>query len=124
MTLRYTDAFVVLATTDCKTLVQFYSCLLASQPKVYLPDTYAEFQLTGLRLGIFKPEKSNYQEFANSAKSSTSLCLEVEDLENAIAYLTEIGYPPPGEIAIALTVEKFMLTILWELESFFISLIN
>jgi hypothetical protein len=27
-----------------------------------------------------------------------SLCLEVTDLENAIAHVTALGYPPPGEI--------------------------
>ncbi|MCU0538108.1 MAG: VOC family protein [Hydrococcus sp. Prado102] len=101
MTFEYTDVFVALAATELETLVQFYSRLLALEPKAYLPDSYAEFQLSGgLRLSIFKPEEKNYQEFA-SAKSSTSLCLEVEDLENAIAHITEMGYPPPGEIAIA-----------------------
>ncbi|MBA2747243.1 MAG: hypothetical protein H0U45_00545 [Tatlockia sp.] len=30
-----------------------------------------------------------------------SLCLEVEDLASAIAYLINIGYPPPGEIVTA-----------------------
>jgi hypothetical protein len=36
-----------------------------------------------------------------SAQSGMSLCLEVEDLENAIAHLTALGYPPPGQIIIA-----------------------
>ncbi|EKQ68223.1 Glyoxalase/Bleomycin resistance protein/Dioxygenase superfamily [Leptolyngbyaceae cyanobacterium JSC-12] len=30
-----------------------------------------------------------------------SLCLEVENLEGAIAHLTQLGYPPPGEILTA-----------------------
>ncbi|MHC5860203.1 VOC family protein [Nostoc sp.] len=34
-------------------------------------------------------------------KSKISLCLEVSNLEDAIAHLTSLGYPPPGEISIA-----------------------
>jgi hypothetical protein len=29
------------------------------------------------------------------------MCLEVNNLEDVIAHLTDLGYPPPGEIAIA-----------------------
>lgn len=101
MVLKYTDAFVTLATTNLETLVQFYARLLEQEPKTYLPEVYAEFQLLRLRLGIFQPKADHQQEFANSAQSSVSLCLEVENLEDAIAYLTTLGYPPPGEIAVA-----------------------
>jgi predicted enzyme related to lactoylglutathione lyase len=101
MSFKYTEAFVTLAASDFEMLVQFYTKLLALEAKIYLPNSYAEFQVIGLRLGIFKPKKSHEQEFANTYKSNISLCLKVEDLEKAIAYLTEIGYPPPGEIAIA-----------------------
>ena len=62
---------------------------------------YAEFQLSGLRLGIFQPSKGNEAEFANSLNSKMSLCFEVRDLDGAIAHLTNIGYPPPGEVVIA-----------------------
>jgi predicted enzyme related to lactoylglutathione lyase len=57
--------------------------------------------LPGLRLGIFKPKQTNESEFENSAKSGMSLCLEVRDLQQAIAHLTTLGYPPPGEIVTA-----------------------
>ena len=33
--------------------------------------------------------------------SRMSLCLEVTDLPMAIAHLTDMGYPPPGEIIAA-----------------------
>lgn len=101
MTFRYTDAFITLAATDIETLVHFYSQLLNQEPKRYIPNVYAEFQLSGLRLAIFKPKQNNLQEFANSAQSSISLCVEVENLENAIAHLTRMGYAPPGEILTA-----------------------
>lgn len=101
MPFRYTDAFVTLAAADAETLVQFYSKLLEREPDPYIPNVYAEFQLSGLRLGIFKPKPKHWQEFENSARSGMSLCLEVENLEEAIAHLTSIGYPPPGDILTA-----------------------
>ena len=101
MTFQYTDAFVTLAAAEAETVVRFYSQLLAQEPKPYIPNVYAEFRLTGLRLGIFQPKSNHLQEFENSSQSGMSLCLEVDDLEDAIAHLTSIGYPPPGEITTA-----------------------
>jgi hypothetical protein len=54
-----------------------------------------------LRLGIFKPKDIHQPQFEDSAGSGMSLCLEVDDLEEAIAYLKTLGYPPPGEIITA-----------------------
>jgi catechol 2,3-dioxygenase-like lactoylglutathione lyase family enzyme len=96
-----TDAFITLASTDIKELVLFYTQLLGQEPKQYTPNIYADFQLPGLRLGIFKPKQSNESEFENSAKGGMSLCLEVRDLQAAIAHLATLGYPPPGEIVTA-----------------------
>ncbi len=101
MTFQYTDAFVTLAAADAEILVWFYRQLLEQEPKPYIPNVYAEFRLTGLRLGIFQPKPNHRQEFENSSQSTMSLCLEVDDLEDAIAHLTSMGYPPPGEITTA-----------------------
>jgi predicted enzyme related to lactoylglutathione lyase len=101
MTFQYANAFVTLAAAEAETVVRFYSQLLAQEPKPYIPNVYAEFRLTGLRLGIFQPKPNHLQEFENSSQSGMSLCLEVDDLEDAIAHLTSIGYPPPGEITTA-----------------------
>lgn len=101
MSFRCTDALVTLAADDIETLVRFYSQLLTQEPKSYIPKVYAEFQISGLRLGIFKPKLHHLQEFGNCAPSSMSLCLEVDDLEGAIAHLTSMGYPPPGKITTA-----------------------
>ncbi len=96
-----TAAFITLATSDLDKLVLFYTELWQQKPQIYRQNVYAEFQISGLRLGIFQPNKSNNAEFANSRNSSMSLCLEVEDLASAIAHLTNIGYPPPREIVTA-----------------------
>jgi predicted enzyme related to lactoylglutathione lyase len=101
MTLKYSAAFVALGTNNFDLVVNFYSQLLSQKPNPYQPKRYAEFQLLGLRLGIFQPQTTHQQEFNNSAGSGLSVCLEVENLENAIALLTAMGYPPPGKINIA-----------------------
>jgi catechol 2,3-dioxygenase-like lactoylglutathione lyase family enzyme len=100
MSFAYTDALVTIAVTEYQELIEFYRQLLSQEPQAYLPDTYAEFKLAGLRLGIFRPKTNNQQEFAN-ASSVMSICLEVENLEVAIAHLAAMGYPPPGEIIVA-----------------------
>ena len=100
MVLQSTGALVTLAAVDIEKLVLFYTQILSLEPVTHIPNVYAEFQLSGLRMGIFKPKETNQQEF-QQAKSGMSLCLEVSNLEAAVTHLTALGYPPPGEILIA-----------------------
>lgn len=97
MNLNYSDIFVTLSTNKIELMVDFYSQLLNQSPTIYQLPIYAEFQLTKLRLGIFQPKSERQAEFSNYS-SSMSLCLEVENLVQAIAYISDLGYPPPGEI--------------------------
>ncbi|MEI2582708.1 VOC family protein [Scytonema sp. PRP1] len=101
MTFQFTEAIVTLATFHLETLVGFYTHFLSIEPTTCIPNVYAEFQLVSLKLGIFKPKQTDFSEFEHSAKSKMSLCLEVSDLESAIAHLTALGYPPPGAITTA-----------------------
>ena len=96
MSIELTEAFVALASANFESLVQFYRQLLDQAPTPYRPNVYAEFRLPGLKLGIFRPKVS-----PPTSASGFSLCLEVADLETAIAHLTAIGSPPPGEILTA-----------------------
>ncbi|MBR8828942.1 MAG: VOC family protein [Gomphosphaeria aponina SAG 52.96 = DSM 107014] len=100
MSLKYQDAFVALGAINFDLLINFYGELLGEKPDKYIPNVYGEFKLTGLRLGIFKPKENHLEEFGGG-KSGMSLCLEVDDLEEAIAFLTQMGYAPPGKITIA-----------------------
>ena len=100
MIFQCTAALVTLASVDLEKLVLFYTQVVEKEPKPYIMHIYAEFQLPGLRLGIFRPQKTNRSEF-QKAKSGISLCLEVNDLKGAIAHLNALGYPPPGEILTA-----------------------
>lgn len=101
MTFYLSTVFVTLADANSERLVQFYTQFLQLEPHLYIPHMYAEFQLPGLRLGIFKPQPIHVKEFSQSDFSGMSLCLEVNDLEAAIDRLKKLGYPPPGEILTA-----------------------
>lgn len=101
MTLQPRTVFVTLVDETAGSLMQFYQQLFGQPPTVYLPRVYTEFQLPGLRLGIFKPKAEHQPEFAASSSGGMSLCIEVEQLETAIEHLTQLGYPPPGAIITA-----------------------
>ncbi|MGF1495433.1 MAG: VOC family protein [Elainellaceae cyanobacterium] len=95
------DAFLTLAAAEFTPVVEFYQALLGRSPIPHIPNVYAEFQLPGLRLAIFKPKADHEPEFSQPERSGFSLCLEVPDLEEAIAHLAAIGYPPEGAIVTA-----------------------
>ncbi|MBW4667799.1 MAG: VOC family protein [Cyanomargarita calcarea GSE-NOS-MK-12-04C] len=101
MTINCSKALVTLASVDIEKIVDFYTQLLGQKPTKFIPNVYAEFQLPGIKLAVFKPKNTHELEFSNSGKSKISLCLEVDNLELAIAHLKNIGYPPPGELSIA-----------------------
>ncbi len=110
MVFQYTNAFVTIASVNYEKLVNFYTKLLEQKPVILIPNVYAEFNLVSMRLGIFKPKNTNESEFEAISnheqlcvytQSKISLCLEVSNLEDAIAHLTTLGYPPPGNISIA-----------------------
>ncbi|WP_404790748.1 VOC family protein [Altericista sp. CCNU0014] len=98
MNLGHTAIFVTIADSDDHTLARFYRNLLGQDPIVDIPNVYTEFVLSGMRLGLFKPSDAHRTEFASASSGSMSLCIEVENLEAAIAHLTTLGYPPPGAI--------------------------
>ncbi|MEM6452370.1 MAG: VOC family protein [Cyanobacteria bacterium P01_D01_bin.105] len=91
------EVFVALSSLQVSVLANFYKGLVGTEPKVNVPS-YAEFQLTGLRLAIFAPKEENAAEFEGRSSGAMSLCVEVEDLEQAIAHLIDLGYPPSGKI--------------------------
>jgi catechol 2,3-dioxygenase-like lactoylglutathione lyase family enzyme len=98
---RITDVFVTIASLDLNRSVGFYQGFFESAPVVCHVDRYAEFHLPGLRLAIFCPNLAHRSEFESPARSAMSLCVEVADLDGAIARLVAIGYPPPGDMLTA-----------------------
>jgi predicted enzyme related to lactoylglutathione lyase len=98
MGLRCKTVFIAFADEDIHALKVFYQRLFEENPVVDIPNVYAEFQLPGLRLGLFKPKAGHEAEFGLLSSGGMSLCIEVEDLETAIAHITALGYLPPGLI--------------------------
>lgn len=98
MGLHCKTVFIALADEDIHALKVFYQRLFEENPVVDIPNIYAEFRLPGLRLGLFKPKAGHEAEFGLSRQAGMSLCIEVADLEAAIAHITALGYPPPGPI--------------------------
>ncbi|MBP0001799.1 MAG: VOC family protein [Cyanobacteria bacterium SID2] len=99
--MKIIKVFVTLGSLNFDRVVKFYDRLFEISPHIQIPHQYAEFDLPGLRLGIFHPKAADSPEFSQSARSGMSLCVEVENLEASIDRLSELGYPPPGEISIA-----------------------
>ena len=95
------SALVTIASVNFDSVVDFYTKFLGVAPQPYRPDVYAQFDFSGLRLGIFCPKASNRSEFGQPHQSGMSLCLEVVSLERSIATLIRLGYPPPGVITTA-----------------------
>jgi hypothetical protein len=98
MEFQYSAVFVALANLDEQGLKTFYQEFLGQEPSVDIPQIYAEFQLPGVKLGLFNPKSAHRAEFVSLSSGGMSLCIEVENLETAIAHITYLGYPPPGDI--------------------------
>jgi predicted enzyme related to lactoylglutathione lyase len=98
--MQYTSIFVTIATVNFANLVDFYGKLLAQPPSSLIPGVYAEFKTANFQLGIFQPQTTDQTEFAITSKSPLSLCIEVSNLEAAIAHLTILGYPPTQQISL------------------------
>ncbi|QDZ40617.1 VOC family protein [Euhalothece natronophila Z-M001] len=100
--MEYYTTFLTIASPQIEQLIQFYKALFQQKPNPYIPNKYAEFEIKGgLKLGIFKPRVDQELEFSQPQKSAMSLCVEVENLESAIAQLNALGYPPTTDIMIA-----------------------
>lgn len=89
------QAWVTIAAADFERSLKFYRAILGQDAISEIPDRYAEFLMPGLKIGIYKPRVHESQA---TPYPTLSLCLEVEDLEDAIDRFRTLGYPPPGGI--------------------------
>ena len=106
--MKYKRILVSIGAEKIEECVNFYWTLLGYPPRVYQVSIYAEFDLNGLILGIFKPRAGEEKTFSNSSpgNSGLSICLEVENLENALIQLTQLGYPTPNPIHSSSTLRE------------------
>ena len=84
--MKYRNIFVTIAAEPWQEVVDFYRQLLNIDPSPCWMDRYAEF-----RLGIFKPSQAYTQEFQSISPGSLSLCLDVANLDEAIATVQDLG---------------------------------
>ncbi len=95
------EGWVTLATENLAILRSFYASVLDATPDREIPGVYVEFRVKGLRLGLFPPRLRDRGEFSATQKGTMSLCLQVEDIHEAINQVTRLGYPPGGEIQVS-----------------------
>lgn len=98
MAFRCVGGFVTISAFDLEKMTQFYQQFFHQEPDEVVPHRYAEFHVPNLILGIFRPHEDHKEEFATVGKNPMSICLEVNDLDEAIDRLKELGYAPPGAI--------------------------
>ena len=91
------EVFIALASSNTEQLVDFYTAILQVKPRIRTPK-YAEFLAGSLKIAIFQPSADNESEFAAANSGAVSLCLEVNDIERAIARLSTLGYALSDEI--------------------------
>ena len=101
MGFEYRGALVALADRLDGRLGAFYRSLLG-EPVRSLGTGYWEFELVGgLRLGVFRPQPGQDDRFGGGSSGDFSLCLEVVNLEQAIARATDCGATVQQPIRIA-----------------------
>lgn len=74
-------ALLSIATPNLSSMKAFYCALLDTPPAVVLDNTYLEFRLAGLRLGLYRSSNPEYR----ASLGASSLCLQVENLDAVLA---------------------------------------
>jgi predicted enzyme related to lactoylglutathione lyase len=96
MQFSFARAFVSIAAIDWHKSVAFYQALSQAPPIVLMADRYAEFELAGLRIGIYSPRR--IEQVFPDPHPRLSLCLEVRRLEAALEHLRDLGELIPSGI--------------------------
>lgn len=85
--MRIQKAWMTIATIQFDRSVEFYQHLFQRSPQIFTPEKYAEFEACGIRLGIYRPTAEESPRAPITLFPAVSLCLQVEELESAIAHL-------------------------------------
>ncbi|HTL90104.1 MAG TPA: VOC family protein [Leptolyngbya sp.] len=85
------NAWVTIAAVQFDRSVAFYRHLFQQEPHSFTPGKYAEFKAFGIRLGIYRPTMEESPEKAPiTLFPAVSLCVQIENLERAIARLDQV----------------------------------
>lgn len=90
----YTYGRLAIATNNLEEMEQFYTRLLQQEPTSHIRDSYVEYHLPELRLGLFRPRESNKTEFQQNTSTTLSIVLEVRDIDAAAAHFASVGCQP------------------------------
>lgn len=86
--MKIQKAWTTIAAVEFDRSVAFYRHLFQQEPQLFTSGKYAEFETIGLRLGIYCPTAEESPEKAPiTLFPAVSLCVQIENLENAIAHL-------------------------------------
>ncbi|BAU13637.1 hypothetical protein LEP3755_41770 [Leptolyngbya sp. NIES-3755] len=86
--MKIQKAWTTIAAVEFDRSTNFYRHLFQQEPKIFTPAQYAEFETAGIRLGIYRPTVEESPEKAPiTLFPAVSLCVQVEDLDKAIAHL-------------------------------------
>lgn len=86
--MKIDKAWTTIAAVEFDRSVTFYRHLFQQEPQRFAPGKYAEFETTGIRLGIYRPTMEESPEKAPiTLFPAVSLCVQIEDLDKAIADL-------------------------------------
>lgn len=90
----YTYGRLAIAASNLEEMEQFYTRLLQQEPASRIRDSYVEYHLPELRLGLFRPRETNKPEFQRNTPTTLSIVLEVRDINAAAAHFAAVGCQP------------------------------
>jgi predicted enzyme related to lactoylglutathione lyase len=90
----YTYGRLAIAANNLDEMEQFYTRLLQQEPASRILNSYVEYHLPELRLGLFRPRETNKAEFQQNTPTTLSIVLEVRDIDAAAAHFASIGCHP------------------------------
>lgn len=91
MFMQIQKAWVTIAAVDFDRSLRFYCHLFQQDPQSFAAAKYAEFEAFGIRLGIYRPTAEESPEKSPiTLFPAVSLCVQIENLETAIAALDQV----------------------------------
>jgi len=105
--MNYQKVLISVGTKKIEQCISFYRAFLGISPSIYKESTYAEFQLEGLILAIFKPRVEEDENFSNQDnRAPLSICLQVDNLELTLLNLNNLGFVSPLKVDSASNIRE------------------
>lgn len=91
---NYQKGLIALGAARFEEVVAFYEKLFGTKPIDAIGQSYVEFDIAGLRIGIFKPRETNLEKFENKDRDGhgLSICFQLQHLDDLIAECRAKGF--------------------------------